>query len=402
TSGNFTGLPAGTYNYSITDVNNCTPATGTLVVGTPAAITITSSSNSPQCQTAGVTITLSGAGGTIGSGYQYSFDGGAYSASNTKTYTVAGTFTIPVSVKDVNGCIANGSITYTVNTPPTITTNPTSTTITYGANTSYTVAATGFEASTYQWQENTGSGWSNITNGGVYSGATTVTLTLTIPTFSMNTYQYRCVVSNSCGASNSNPATLTVNKATLTITANPRNKCEGTTATFAGTEFTSSGLVSGDAITSVTLTSAGAASTATKSPNPNYPIVASAAVGTGLSNYNITYNPGTLTITSPTLLMVPTPAPCNGDLGGAILQATGGGGSPYTFTSNPTTNVTITSGGIMTAPAGVYVITVTDGAGCTKAGTLTISQPTQITGSGAKKSYNGSDLSCATATDGEI
>ncbi|HLO46041.1 MAG TPA: YDG domain-containing protein [Leadbetterella sp.] len=199
-----------------------------------------------------------------------------------------------------------------------------------------------------------------------------------------------------------NTSTANIAQKSLTITANNRNKCEGTIATFIGTEFTTIGLVAGDAVTSVTLTSTGSPSTATKSsPGPDYPIVISAAVGLGLSNYNISYVNGTLTITSPTLVMIPSPAPCFGDLGGAILQATGGSGGGYVFTSNPTTGVTIT-GNIMTAPAGVYIVTVRDGAGCTKAGTLTISQPDQITGSGAKKSYNGSDLSCATATDGEI
>src|SRR5206468_9510159 len=59
------------------------------------------------------------------------------------------------------------------------------------------------------------------------------------------------------------------------------------------------GLVTGDTVTSVTLTSAGAAATATVAlPGPNYAIVPSAAVGMGLSNYTITYNNGTLTVTS--------------------------------------------------------------------------------------------------------
>ena len=51
---------------------------------------------------------------------------------------------------------------------------------------------------------------------------------------------------------------LTVNPSGLTITANGQTKCLGATFTFAGTEFTSTGLLNSDAITSVTLTSAGA------------------------------------------------------------------------------------------------------------------------------------------------
>ena len=40
---------------------------------------------------------------------------------------------------------------------------------------------------------NTGSGFTNITNGGVYSGATTGSLLLTAAPSTFNGYQYRCV-----------------------------------------------------------------------------------------------------------------------------------------------------------------------------------------------------------------
>ena len=70
--------------------------------------------------------------------------------------------------------------------------------------------------------------------------------------------------------------------------------------TFAGTEFTTSGLVNGDTVTSVTLTSTGSAATATVAGSP-YPIVPSAAVGTGLGNYTISYVNGTLTVNTAAL-----------------------------------------------------------------------------------------------------
>ncbi len=41
---------------------------------------------------------------------------------------------------------------------------------------------------------------------------------------------------------------LTVNTAALTITANSTSKTYGDTVTFAGTEFTTSGLVNGDTV----------------------------------------------------------------------------------------------------------------------------------------------------------
>src|SRR5208337_519192 len=95
-----------------------------------------------------------------------------------------------------------------------------------------------------------------------------------------------------------NPGTLTVNAAALTITANNDSKTYGTLKTFSGTAFTETGLVNGDTITGVTETSTGAGSSTTLG---TYPIVPSAATGTGLSNYTIGYVNGTLTVNPATL-----------------------------------------------------------------------------------------------------
>jgi hypothetical protein len=94
--------------------------------------------------------------------------------------------------------------------------------------------------------------------------------------------------------------TLTVNLKALTITADNRGKIYGATVTFAGTEFTTSSLVNADTVTSVTLTSAGAAANATVAGS-TYPIVPSAALGSGLLNYNISYVNGSLTVNKSSL-----------------------------------------------------------------------------------------------------
>src|SRR4029077_20908717 len=91
----------------------------------------------------------------------------------------------------------------------------------------------------------------------------------------------------------------------LTITAKDESKTYG--ATFApngATQFTVSvgTLYNGDTVTSVTLTSTGYAVTATvTAPGPNYTIVPSNALGSGLSNYTISYENGTLTVTPASL-----------------------------------------------------------------------------------------------------
>jgi gliding motility-associated-like protein len=91
------------------------------------------------------------------------------------------------------------------------------------------------------------------------------------------------------------PQTLTINTRALTITAANRSKTYGDAVSFAGTEFSSAGLVNGNTVSAVILNSTGAAATATVAGS-TYPIVATAATGTGLNNYSITYVNGNLTV----------------------------------------------------------------------------------------------------------
>jgi hypothetical protein len=69
-------------------------------------------------------------------------------------------------------------------------------------------------SATYQWQISTngGANWGNIANGGYYLGANDTALYVTNPIYTMSGHQYRCVITStsSCGAVNSNTATLSV------------------------------------------------------------------------------------------------------------------------------------------------------------------------------------------------
>jgi hypothetical protein len=100
--------------------------------------------------------------------------------------------------------------------------------------------------------------------------------------------------------------TLTVEKKALTIIAGSTSKIYGEALTFAGTEFTADGLVYSDAIDSVTLASTGAAAFANVANSP-YAITASGAVGAGLSNYEITYVAGQLTVNKAALTVTADP-----------------------------------------------------------------------------------------------
>ncbi len=93
-------------------------------------------------------------------------------------------------------------------------------------------------------------------------------------------------------------ACFSITPAPLTITANDQDKTYGQTVTFAGTEFSAAGLVNGDSISSVSLSSTGAAATASVG---SYAIEASNAMGSGLNNYAISYVSGTLEVTPASL-----------------------------------------------------------------------------------------------------
>jgi hypothetical protein len=93
-----------------------------------------------------------------------------------------------------------------------------------------------------------------------------------------------------------NDLTITSAFLALNISANNASKTYGTTLIFAGTEFTPVGLVGGDIISGVTLTSAGAANTANAGTYLITPSNAVFSVGSA-ANYSISYVDGTLTVT---------------------------------------------------------------------------------------------------------
>jgi hypothetical protein len=140
---------------------------------------------------------------------------------------------------------------------------------------------------------------------GLATGDSVDSVTLTsagaAPTATVAGSTYPIVPSDAIGTGLSNyniayhDGSMTVTRKAASVTANNRSKTYGDLVTFAGTEFTPSGFVNSDGVTSVTLTSDGAAVTATVALSP-YTITPSAATGTGLDNYDITYNTGSLTV----------------------------------------------------------------------------------------------------------
>jgi hypothetical protein len=96
-TGNFT-VNAGTFNYSVVDLNGCSASTS-ITVAQPSVLTASSTSTSILCNGGTATVTVTGNGGTA-------------PYSGTGTYTVsAGTYSYTVT--DANGCTATTTITVT-------------------------------------------------------------------------------------------------------------------------------------------------------------------------------------------------------------------------------------------------------------------------------------------------
>lgn len=158
------------------------------------------------------------------------------------------------------------------------------------------------------------------------------------------------------------PGVLSVTPIPLTITANSDSKVYGQLRSYgAGSNaFTTSALVNGEAVTSVTLTATGGA--AQNSPVGNYQLLPSQAAGLGtfaVTNYTITYLPGTLTVTPTTLTITAS------NQTKTYGQITGFGAGSTAFASNglvagdviSSVTITASSGGTANAPVGRYTIT---------------------------------------------
>lgn len=233
---------------------------GVLTVVEPAVITTQPPDTILLCE--GQDTCFTGAGKCVGAGtetyqwmkyiqvgafYQYvpldASDGPYFLNTNTSTLCIdnasqsmLGGVYLQVSC---SGCSVYSDITRIFVSPGvSITTHPKDSVLCAGSNATFKVTATGALLK-YQWQVNTGSGFVDISNSGVYSNATTATLMITGATSAMDGYKYRCKVYNDkCGSQLSNSATITVKPnppVSMTISASATSICVGGTVNFTAT-----------------------------------------------------------------------------------------------------------------------------------------------------------------------
>ncbi|WP_222933029.1 hypothetical protein, partial [Fulvivirga aurantia] len=115
---------------------------------------------------------------------------------------------------DCSPSVISSSGLLTVDEIANVTVNPVDVSECEGENVTFNVTANG-DGLTYQWRENGG----NLSDGGIYSGTTTSTLTLTGISSGLDGNTYDVVVTNSTPACLGNSDTST--SATLTVNEDP-------------------------------------------------------------------------------------------------------------------------------------------------------------------------------------
>lgn len=176
-------------------------------------------------------------------------DAGVYSGTNTATLIITGadntlaelvsgtTTAVYRCVITANGCNTNTGLVYlNIHDAPIVSTQPiditecdTGTGITTSFNVVSSIVVGGL---TYQWQLDAGSGFDNVDDIDIYSGASTNTLLLSGATTTANG-SYRCIIGNCASDVISDIATLTIDtKPVLVSSPLTQTICAGSDVTF--------------------------------------------------------------------------------------------------------------------------------------------------------------------------
>ncbi|MBS1568484.1 MAG: choice-of-anchor L domain-containing protein [Bacteroidetes bacterium] len=380
-----TGLAAGTYTATVTDLNGCS-TTLTRNLTAPAPLTLSASATNTTCfggLNGSVDLTTAGGSGTC----TYQWQGPNAFAASTQDLTALYAGTYSVSVTDANGCTA--STTVSITEPSAVqATASISTAACQGANNGaidLTVTG-GTGAYSFLWTGFPAYSATTEDINGLFAGVYTVAITdangcsLTAP-FNVNepglfniTAQLSSVGGGynvSCAGASDGTIDATVAGGTGSYTyywTGPNG--------FTSINLDLSGLAAGEY--HLTVHDANGCS-----GSSSFTLVAPAPVSIGLT---ATAQPA-----------------CDGGQNGAIDASIMGGTAPYAASWTGPNGFTAIGQNLGGLGAGSYNITVTDALGCGATGNIVLTSPAGISATATPEVMgNGANLSCASSADGSI
>ena len=355
TTQDLSGVVAGNYSVTVTDVNGC-QATAQTSVGEPGPITLTLASEEPLCygdQNGSVDLTVSG--GT--SPYVYRWSNGA--TSEDLTGVGAGSYT--VTVTDNNGCIASESVILV--TPDTLTISVSHVNANCDAANGEATADPVGGTAPYVYS------WSN--------GATTAHIT------GLSSGNYSVTVTDAHGCSAAEDVFIN-GFSDLAASASPTDaSCQG--SDDGSVDLTVTGNSTG---LSYRWSNGATTEDLTGVPAGTYSVTVTDVFGCTAEASAIIGNKTSIQVSA-----IPQAVDCHGEASGSIDLIIQGGVSPYSYNwSNGATTKNLSG-----LTAGTYSVTVTDLNGCYAETNTRIDEPEQL-----DLNLNTADVSCNGNNDGLI